>query len=451
VSHALPSPSSSAHAFPTTVFSVQRYPSQDLPWIHVSHIVGPSYHLADFALATASMFTSPDDGSAIVIMGDGSHHTTQAASTAITAPPTRISARIFDVAVPIEDPIMSPSRDTSPISPSPSLCTASPFGLANPALPPNSIHISILERFIPPSSIAEFASLFSISAPSILTDRLIELSPDGGLALFIYPTKTGGTTFMRSHLGPVLDPVLRSLGVLHGFPPDLISSVGRMPTIDALPEFEAMEAGVTEICNQLSNLSTRSYSNSSPKTAPPVIYETIVAQKTRVSLDSSVWPEHWWAPQEQERIKSLIRAYIPTSGGWSSRSGYSATVGSDMGGMHHSSGMSNSGMPSIPSRSASTSAALNSLNTAARAQSMNHHRSSLHESNATPTILTHEIINGVVNRVRARHQALHLNPGGYRGSSAGGHPPPSTRSRPSFHSDEQIEVGVFVIRKTTRE
>ena len=54
---------------------------------------------------------------------------------------------------------------------------------------PSSIHLSILERYIPPTTPREVADFFTLSRRSYLADRLLELSSNDGSLLLIYPTK----------------------------------------------------------------------------------------------------------------------------------------------------------------------------------------------------------------------------------------------------------------------
>ena len=60
-----------------------------------------------------------------------------------------------------------------------------------PAVPPGTVHVSLTpERYIPTVVVSEFAGLFDLmSGQSLVQVRLIELSGDGGLFIFIYPTK----------------------------------------------------------------------------------------------------------------------------------------------------------------------------------------------------------------------------------------------------------------------
>ncbi|KAI9781513.1 MAG: hypothetical protein M1839_005928 [Geoglossum umbratile] len=111
----------------------------------------------------------------------------------------------------------------------------------NPILPPSSQHISLLERYIPPPSPSGDQSMFS-SSSSILFDRLFELSPNGGSMLFIYPTRTGAREFCRHYLGPVIEPLLRRLMVLHQLPPHLLMSIQKMTAVDDMMEFEDLHA-----------------------------------------------------------------------------------------------------------------------------------------------------------------------------------------------------------------
>ena len=97
--------------------------------------------------------------------------------------------------------------------------------------PPCTINLAIVERYIPPTSSNEFKHIFSISRPSLLVDRLIELVPGNGHLLFIYPTKTGAETFVDSYLSPLVVPLMRQNVVLHGFSADLNRAICSMEAV----------------------------------------------------------------------------------------------------------------------------------------------------------------------------------------------------------------------------
>lgn len=189
----------------------------------------------------------------------------------------------------------------------------------NPILPPFSLHLTLLERYIPPTSIAEDASMFSISS-SIIVDRLHELSPQGGSLLFIYPTRTGARHFDRQYLGPVLDPLLRKLMVLYMLRDDLLWSIRNMGAIDKMAEFEGLHRKLERFCSgfirAINEESMRGkerpiaqgfkpqHDSSYPKTRVRLVH----AQKATIQLNDNSWRE-WWSQQEQLRIREAVKRH----------------------------------------------------------------------------------------------------------------------------------------------
>lgn len=169
----------------------------------------------------------------------------------------------------------------------------------HPIVPPHSIHVSVLERYIPPSTQHEHRDLFSPGRPSVLTDRLHELSPFGGCLLFIYPTKTGAMTFKSQYLGPILDPLLRHL-VVNGFSADVSRDLGRLVAVNSMDDFETMKANVESLCHRLSNQTSR--------------FTVVDASKGLVPLDRNLWTE-WFIQQERPRMKFLLSRNWQTPGG----------------------------------------------------------------------------------------------------------------------------------------
>lgn len=165
-----------------------------------------------------------------------------------------------------------------------------------PAVPPGSVNLAIVERYIPPTSTLEFVSMFDVNAPSILVDRLVELSPGNGTLLFIYPTRSGAKTFAQDYLAPVLDPLLRSLAMLHGLPMAFCDAVGRLPVIDQMLDYDELESRMRQLCSQLSKTSRSSHSISSR-------YEMVHASTGLVHPMRSIWASKWWIKQEKERLR----------------------------------------------------------------------------------------------------------------------------------------------------
>lgn len=166
--------------------------------------------------------------------------------------------------------------------------------MSNPILPPNSLHFSLLERFIPPNSAADDAGMFSPTS-SILVDRLVELNDNRGSLLFIYPTKTGARQFVRNILGPVLDPLLRKLMVLHRLPTDLLWKIRNMPAVDSMADWEDLKNRMEELVAALSRVTDGSLS-----------IEVAYASTQQIRLNDESWRE-WWSQQEQMRIREIVK------------------------------------------------------------------------------------------------------------------------------------------------
>lgn len=202
--------------------------------------------------------------------------------------------RVFDYAVEVPD--YSQKLTAQPLTPRPQ----------RPAIAPNSIDISIVERFIPPTSTAEFEELFSATGRSFLNDRLIELSPAHGTLLFIYPTKAGGETFRKDYLDPILAPTLRSIMTMNDLPQNLAEAVGNMDAIANLPSFDDMRSQLRTFLNTLSN-----GGGSTPNRfrLQSSMYELMYASPQEVRLERSVWAKDWWTKQEKLRIQRAFEQH----------------------------------------------------------------------------------------------------------------------------------------------
>ncbi|KAI5797533.1 hypothetical protein DFH27DRAFT_653996 [Peziza echinospora] len=162
--------------------------------------------------------------------------------------------------------------------------------MCNPILPPNSLHFSILERFIPPNTVADDSNMFSPTA-SLLLDRLLELHENGGTLLFIYPTKTGAKEFVKNILGPVLDPLLRKLMVIHHLQHDLLWRIRNMNAVEGMADWDDMNSRMENLCNALT------------KGGLPV--KVSYASTAKLRLNDESWRE-WWSQQEEMRIKDIM-------------------------------------------------------------------------------------------------------------------------------------------------
>lgn len=268
LSHALPTPSVEGHQFPKIIDSLQNQtPTSPMCWINVFHALPGKFNLADLPRSPPSTPGPP-------IGGDD-----------------YFTSKIFDSAVRVHD--YQESLQTFPQSPS-------------PIVPPSSVDVSIVERYIPPSSVNEFAEMFNVTGRSILVDRLVELSPHNGTLIFIYPTRKGARTFTSDYLGPILEPLLRSIVVVNGFSADMGSSAGTMSAVASMPDHDIMKMRIQALCATLSQTSPRMEKFHRKRATFSLVY----AAKEEVNLDRSVWADEWWCKQEKPRLRETINRYF---------------------------------------------------------------------------------------------------------------------------------------------
>ncbi|KAF2133706.1 hypothetical protein P153DRAFT_280850 [Dothidotthia symphoricarpi CBS 119687] len=267
LSHALPCPSTSGHLFGQLIATVHDSTPTNISWINVFHAVPGRYTLSDLP-------RSPPSTPGPAVGGDN-----------------YFTSKVFDSAVAIPDYQL----DSLLLPPSP-----------RPVVPPGSIQISVVERYIPPTNTNEYAEMFSFKGRSLLYDRLIELSPDNGTLLFIYPTKTGARTFMRQYLGPILDPLLRTLTVVHELHSELGRNLGQMSSVDYLDEYNNLESRMRKFCSLLNELGNGRKGPNDKK----VTYSVIHAAKEDMALQRSAWADDWWIKQEKSRVREVVTKYF---------------------------------------------------------------------------------------------------------------------------------------------
>lgn len=273
LSHALPTPSVEGHVFPAIIRSLQdQTPASSMCWINVFHALPGKFNLADLPRSPPSTPGPP-------VTGDD-----------------YFTSKTFDSAVSVCD--YNANLSTIPQSPS-------------PIVPPSSVDVSVVERYIPPTSANEFSEMFNVSGHSILVDRLVELSPDNGTLIFIYPTKKGGRTFTNKYLGPVLEPILRSIVVVNGFSADMGSSAGTMAAAPLLPDHDIMRLRINNLCATLSQSSPRMEKFHRQQATFSLVY----AAKEEVKLDRTVWADAWWCKQEKPRLRETINRYFRRANG----------------------------------------------------------------------------------------------------------------------------------------
>ncbi|KAK6537658.1 hypothetical protein TWF694_011832 [Orbilia ellipsospora] len=213
------------------------------------------------------------------------------------------SSTVFNSIVMAQDPV---SYAIPPGFPVPILQRPSP----NPALPPFSLHFSLLERYIPPSTPTADSAMFSPYS-SVLLDRVVELSPNGGSLLFIYPTKTGARQFLDRYLGKVLDPLLRRLMVLYRLRDDLLWGISRMAAVEQMQEFDELKDRLEHFCRRLSD-KAKEDADEKRWMGPSFFFPNVSvvhAQKANVSLSQSSWRE-WWTFQESTRIRETVKNHF---------------------------------------------------------------------------------------------------------------------------------------------
>lgn len=163
-----------------------------------------------------------------------------------------------------------------------------------PVVPPHTVHISVLERYLPPSSSQEYKDLFLPNRPSFLVDRLFELSPNGGSLLFVYPTKRGACTFKSHYLGPILDPLLRQMVVVNELSADVGRYLGRLSSVSQMDDFDTMKMKIAQLCRDLSS--------------PTSQFSLVDAGTDKVHFERSMWSESF-IHQERSRMKDVLSLY----------------------------------------------------------------------------------------------------------------------------------------------
>lgn len=171
----------------------------------------------------------------------------------------------------------------------------------HPVVAPCSINVSILERYIPPSSAEEYLQLFSTDAPSVLVDRLYELSRHGGTLIFIYPTREGASTFASDYLSPLLDPLLRNMIGVYQLSADIGTSIGGMSAADHMLSFDNMTRKINALLRKLSR-GVSAISRPTPR------YTLVYSSIEDVAPKREVWTQ-WWSHQESPRIRRVMERY----------------------------------------------------------------------------------------------------------------------------------------------
>ncbi|KAL8896623.1 MAG: hypothetical protein Q9207_007627 [Kuettlingeria erythrocarpa] len=168
---------------------------------------------------------------------------------------------------------------------------------------PLSISISVLERFIPPATVAEYDDLFKFDQPSALVDRMLELKPDNGHLVFVYPTQKGADTFRDDYLGPILDPLLRTMIGVHGISTNVMANIAYLEPIWAMHNFHQLQVKVAQL---LSSMNRKAGGN---------LHRFAIAQASSesVHVGREAWAS-WFTEQELPRMRDIMtKSYGRTS------------------------------------------------------------------------------------------------------------------------------------------
>lgn len=164
-----------------------------------------------------------------------------------------------------------------------------------PIVAPSSIFISVLERFIPPATIAEYNDLFKFDHPSALVDRMVELKPGSGNLVFVYPTQKGAITFREEYLGPILDPQLRTMIGIHNISPNMVAKIGCLEPIHAMHDFDPLQVKVTQL---LASMNRKGGGNLHR-------FTIVSASLQSVHVAREAWVK-WFTEQEVPRMRDIM-------------------------------------------------------------------------------------------------------------------------------------------------
>lgn len=170
----------------------------------------------------------------------------------------------------------------------------------HPVVAPSSVGVSLLERFIPPSTNQEYLDLFNPDCPSVLVDRLVELSPNNGSLIFVYPTAFGASSFSSKYLGPLLDPLLRTMVGIHELSADLGADIGKMAVMEHMLSYERMTTKISLLLKRM---------NTNNQRGPPPSYKLVQSSKQITQIKRKAWTE-WWVHQETPRIREVVNRYF---------------------------------------------------------------------------------------------------------------------------------------------
>jgi hypothetical protein len=167
------------------------------------------------------------------------------------------------------------------------------------------------------------------SGRSLLSDRLVELSENNGILIFVYPTKIGGQTFLKDYLSPVLDPLLRRMMIVRNLGIDVCQKIGSMNAVQDMPTYEETKARLEAFCNNVTSsftIGTPSLNKFGSTSGAPIAIELVHADRKEISLAPEVWSD-WWCRQEKPRVRKAFDDYIRQNPGRArSSSGLTADI-----------------------------------------------------------------------------------------------------------------------------
>jgi len=107
---------------------------------------------------------------------------------------------------------------------------------------------------------------------------------------------------MREYLSPILDPLLRSMVVTHGFSSDLCLSLGAMPAANSLLEHSDLERRTKLLCTRLTQRSSQIERFHGRRAR----FELVYSQTQKVELSRRVWAKDWWTRQEKMHVTEVV-------------------------------------------------------------------------------------------------------------------------------------------------
>ena len=179
-------------------------------------------------------------------------------------------------------------------------------GAVSPMAPPHSLHLTVVERLIPPHSVSEVRNMLSSKPKYYLAQRLEELTPKNGTLVFIHPTRAGAQTFAREYLTRLLDPVLRSMTIRYDLTMRFSEAIGTLESLNAIPGFEQMREVLHQLCRNVSKPSDEQESKSGSQ------YNITYAKTIQEEFSPHVCAS-WWAEQEKHRLEQIVLNYFRTS------------------------------------------------------------------------------------------------------------------------------------------